>query len=93
MHVSGQSAARAWSWLRLAIRSAVNADRGKRQRIRAAISLKHLLVGERMPADALQLPLQVDNSVVLVMTEPVIIGFDQPERLALAEPEHQDQHP
>src|SRR5215831_6261527 len=69
-----------------------NADRRKRQRVRAAISLEHLLVSERMAADALQLPFEVDNGAVLVCP-PVVIRFDQPERLALAQPKDEDQHP
>jgi hypothetical protein len=54
MHVFGQSAARAWSVL-VALRDPQrrNADRRQRQRVGAAIGLKNLLMGERMPADAL----------------------------------------
>ena len=49
-------------------------------------------MSERMPADALQLPFEVENGVVLVRL-PISIRFDQPERLSLAQPEHEDQHP
>ena len=45
-----------------------------------------------MTADALQLPFEVDHGAVLVRP-PVVIGFDQPEHFAPAQPEYEDQRP
>jgi hypothetical protein len=55
MHVSGQSAVRAWSWLRLAIRSAVTQMGGSGSVSVLPSAFEHLLVSERMTARRLTL--------------------------------------